>query len=261
MSGPQFQSRQKTWRLIDSGLCEPAYTGAADEAIARARAEGLVPTTLHFYTRKVPTISMGYFERVEEAVNLPLCKKDGVFILRRVSGGSAIYTDSGQVIYALIGMSEEFPHNVNASYERICSAVIRGLARMGLSADFKPINDVQIGGKKVSGSAQVRKWGALLQHGTVILDLDRERMFSYLRISDEKLKKQGIERPEERVTSLTEVLGITPPRDEVVGALVRGFEEEFGVSIVQGELTEWEQREIDRLIREKYGNPEWNYLR
>ncbi len=248
-----------TWRLVDSGLCEPAFTGAADETIARARAMGAIPTTLHFYTRRIPTISMGYFEKVEESVNLPLCRMDGVFILRRVSGGSAIYTDPGQVIYALIGLAEEFPHNVNESYGRICSAVIRGLAHLGIEADFKPINDVQIDGKKVSGSAQLRKWGALLQHGTVIMEIDREKMFSYLRISEEKLKKQGVRNPAERVTSLSEATGKSLSREEVVKALISGFEEEFGVKIEAGELTQWEKEEISRLIEEKYGNDEWNY--
>ena len=252
---------RERWRLIDSGLCEPAYTGAADEAIARARAAGEVQTTLHFYTRKTPTISMGYFEKVGESVNLPLCKRDGVFILRRVSGGSAIYTDKGQIIYALIGLAKEFPHNVNESYGRICSAVIRGLAHLGIGADFKPINDVQIDGKKVSGSAQLRKWGALLQHGTMILELDRERMFSYLRINREKLEKQGVNRPQDRVTSLYEATGRRFSRGEVVTALVKGFEDEFGVEIAAGELTEWERNEIGRLIEEKYGNDDWNYKR
>lgn len=250
-----------TWRLIDSGLCEPAYTGAADEAIARARAKGLIPTTLHFYTRRIPTISMGYFERVEESVNLSLCKKDGVFILRRVSGGSAIYTDTGQIIYALIGLAEEFPHNVNESYRRICSAVIKGFLSLGIEAEFKPINDVQVSGKKLSGSAQLRKWGALLQHGTVIIELDRGKMFSYLRINKEKLKKQGVERLQDRVTSLSEAAGRPIPREEVKKALVKGFEEEFCVKIVRGELTKQEQDDIARLIEEKYGNPEWNYRR
>ncbi len=252
---------KKRWRLIDSGLCAPAYTGAADEAIARERAAERVPTTLHFYTRKIPTISLGRFEKLEENVNLPLCKKDGVFILRRVSGGSAIYTDSGQIIYALIGLAEEFPHNVNESYRRICSAVIKGLAHLGISSEFKPINDVQIDGKKVSGSAQLRKWGALLQHGTVILELDRERMFSYLRINGEKLKKQGIVRPQDRMTSLSEAAGRPFSREDVKEALVKGFEEEFRVSIVSGELTSREKEEIGRLVEEKYGNPEWNYRR
>ena len=250
-----------TWRLIDSGLCEPAYTGAADEAIARARAAGEVPTTLHLYTRRQPTISMGYFEKVEESVNLPLCRRDGVFILRRVSGGSAIYTDTGQIIYAVIGHAGEFPYSKQESYRKICSAIIRGLSRLGIKADFKPINDVQIGGKKVSGSAQMRKWGVLLQHGTLILNLDREKMFSYLRVSSDKLEKQGIEVPQERVTSLSEATGRTYSRDAVVEALRFGFEEEFGVSIIPGELTEHEKSEIERLIREKYGNDEWNYRR
>lgn len=249
------------WRLIDSGLCEPAYTGAADEAIARARVAGLTSTTLHFYTRKRPTISMGYFEKVEESVNLPLCRRDGVFILRRVSGGSAIYTDAGQIIYAVIGPASEFPGNKQESYRKICSAIIRGLSRLVIKADFKPINDVQIGGKKVSGSAQMRKWGVLLQHGTLILDLDREKMFSYLRVGSDKLEKQGIEVPQDRVTSLSEATGRAYSRDAVVEAIVSGFEEEFGVKIVRGELTASEKGEIERLIREKYGNDDWNYRR
>ena len=89
------------WRLVDSGLAEPAFTAAADEAIALAVSEGKVSNTLHFYRRKVPTISLGYFQEVEKSLDMDFCRQNDIQILRRVSGGSAIYTDPGHLIYGL----------------------------------------------------------------------------------------------------------------------------------------------------------------
>jgi lipoate-protein ligase A len=219
-----------------------------------ARHKNLVPNTLHLYRRDRPTISVGYFEKIEESVNLELAKRIGACIVRRVTGGSAIYTDPDQIIYSVIVNNEVVPENPNDTYKLICGAVIRALGLLGVAADFKPINDIVVGGKKISGSAQVRKWNIVLQHGTLIIDADFDLMFRILKT------KKKIRTPEE-MTSLAIELGRKPAVDEVKKALIRAFAEEFKVELVKGVLTHFEEKLIRQLIEEKYGKDEHALLR
>jgi lipoate-protein ligase A len=240
------------WRLVDTDLCPPPYSAAADEAIASARAENTVPDTLHFYRRDTPTVSLGYFKSASKDVDLDFCRQRGISVIRRATGGSAVYTDGNHLIYALVTGEDTLPGNMDLIYEKVCSAIVEGLAILGVEADFKPINDVLVGGRKISGSAQMRRRGVVLQHGTLILDLDRETMFLTLRVNPEK--KSGL-------TSLAEVLGKAPPLGDVKTALTRGFEKVFDVGIEPGGLTVRENDLIDVLISEKYGRDEWNLRR
>ncbi|MCQ5376093.1 MAG: hypothetical protein NO474_05805, partial [Methanomassiliicoccales archaeon] len=132
---------------------------------------------------------------------------------------------------------------------------IRALGLLGVVAYFKPINDVVVNGKKISGSAQARKWNIVLQHGTLIIDADFDLMFRIL-----KTTKKKIRTPEE-MTSLTIELGRKPSLDEVKKALIRAFAEEFQVEIVKGVLTHFEEKTIKQLIEEKYGRDEYALLR
>ncbi|MGD0056983.1 MAG: biotin/lipoate A/B protein ligase family protein [Methanomassiliicoccales archaeon] len=239
------------WRLIDTDLAPPAYTSAADEAIVIARQKNIAPNTLHLYRRDRPTVSLGYFENVQESVNLEVAKERGVQLVRRMSGGSAIFTDPNQMIYSVVLEKEMVPESPNETFPIVCEGIIKALNVFGLEAEFKPINDVLVKGKKISGSAQTRKWDVVLQHGTIIVDADFTLMFRVLRTKKKKVKIQ------EGMTSLAKELGRVPSMDEVKAAIVKGFSQQFNVEIVKGVLTNFERNTIDRLIEEKYGKEEY----
>ena len=239
------------WRLIDTDLASPAYTSAADEAIMIARQKNIAPNTLHFYRRDRPTVSLGYFENVLESVNLEVAKEGGVQLVRRISGGSAIFTDPNQMIYSVVLEKEMVPESPNETFPIVCGGIIKALNVFGLEAEFKPINDILVKGKKISGSAQTRKWDVVLQHGTLIVDADFTLMFRVLRTKRKKVKTQ------EGMTSLARELGRVPSMDEVKAAIVKGFSQQFNVEIVKGVLTHFERNTIDRLIEEKYGKEEY----
>lgn len=239
------------WRLIDTDLASPTYTTACDEAIVRAREKNLVPNTLHFYRRDRPTISLGYFESVEDSVNMDVVKERGVQIVRRMSGGSAIYTDPGQLIYSAVISKEFLPEDPEIIYETVCSAVIRGLTRMGLKAEFKPVNDILINGKKVSGSAQKMEKHCVIQHGTIIIDTDFDLMFKVLKTGKKKVRTR------DQMTSLSAELGRAVGVDEVKEAVVQGFSDIFEAYIRRGVLTHFEEKCIKHLIRTKYGTEEY----
>jgi len=240
------------WRLVDSDLAAPAYTAACDEAIMLARHEGIAPNTLHLYRRSVPTVSIGYFEKVEEAVDLEAMRRRRVGLVRRVSGGSAIYTDLGQVIYSVVLGNDMVPESPNATFELICTGVIKALERLGLKAQFKPVNDVLVSGRKISGSAQTRKWDVVLQHGTLMVDTDFEAMFDVLKTGRRARTKESL-------TSLAKEMGEAPSMERVKQALVDGFASAFGVEIVVGELTRYEKEKIETLLKERYDREEYTF--
>jgi lipoate-protein ligase A len=240
-----------TWRLVDSGKLRPPESVAADEAVLEAHSKGAVPDTLHFYVRSSPTVSVGYFQKVAETLDLDACARLGVSVVRRRSGGSSIYTDGGQLIYGLVVRAEELPPTPEASFALVCGAIAKALSGLGVEARHRPVNDVEVGGRKVSGSAQLRRRGSVLQHGTVIVDTD-------LRAMDSVLRHVSEQRPSERVTTLAALLGRSPGMDEVKVSLRESFSSLFEVGFEEAGLTAGEEETVKRLVNERYSRDEWN---
>jgi lipoate-protein ligase A len=247
-------------RVLDTDLAHPFKTGALDEAILRARSRDDVPDTLHFYRRDPPGVSLGYFGRAAAEVDLDYCRAKGIAVLRRLSGGSAIYTDRRQLVYAFAskGALSKAP---NEAYAEVCGALVLAFERLGVRALFKPINDVQFEGRKISGSALTRRWSGQLVHGTVLVEVDRERMFRALKVDADKVRLKNLPEPGARVTSLAEILGKAPSMETVKAAMVAGFEEKFGMRAKTGKLTPWEEELTEKLVEGKYGTDAWNLKR
>jgi lipoate-protein ligase A len=248
------------WRLVDTDAAPGPRTAALDEAIARSRSAGEVPDTLHFYRRRPPAVTLGYSLDAAAEVDIEYCARKGIDVVRRLSGGGAIYTDDRQLVYSLTtkGM---LPTSVEASLKKVCTAVADALSSLGTEAQFAPVNDVLIGGRKVSGSAQLRKWGVVLQHGTVLVDADPEQMFCALRVPQDKRRKHSLDDPRLRVTTLKAELGRLPPMDEVRTALKKAFERAFGVTILPGHITPGEEMMARQFMKDRYGNDDWNLRR
>lgn len=253
-------SQTERWRMVDSKAAPGPLTAALDEAIARARAAGEVPDTLHFYNRRPPAVTIGYSLDAEAEVDLDFCAKQGIDVVRRLSGGGAIYTDDRQLVYSLTTRNV-LPSAVEESLRMVCTAIAEAISSLGAEAVFSPVNDVLIRGRKVSGSAQMRKWGVVLQHGTILVDADTERMFRALRVPRDKMLKHSLDDPGRRVTSLKAQLGRLPGMEEVKAAVKEALEETFGVSILPGHLTAREEKLARKLVRNRYGNDDWNIRR
>jgi lipoate-protein ligase A len=244
------------WRLIDSGFVPPPLSAALDEAILEAHVDGEVPNTLHFYRRSVPTISVGYFQKIAETVDVSECSRRGVSIVRRMSGGSSIYTDQGQLIYGLVVHDADLLGSREESFRIVCTALAEAISSFGVRAEHKPVNDVEVEGKKVSGNAQLRRRGSVLQHGTVLVDTDLSAMDSVLRVSPSNQRR--IARPSQRVTTLARLLGTAPDMDILKSRLTAGLARAFGVEFVPGNLSEREVVLVARLVEERYGRRDWN---
>ncbi|MGM5484670.1 MAG: lipoate--protein ligase family protein [Nanobdellota archaeon] len=248
------------WRIIKDIETEGAMQMAVDEAIMTARIKGIVPDTLRFFTWKPPCLTVGFFQSLEKEVNLGEAKEQGVDVVRRYTGGGAVLHDK-ELTYSLAVSEKDVPSDIIESYKFICDALIKGFRRLGINGEFTGINDIVSDGKKISGNAQTRKQGVVLQHGTILLDVDVERMFSLLKVSDEKTRDKMIDKVKERVTSLKQELGKEADIEDVKASLLKGFDDTFDINFEEEELTDYERKLAESLYREKYSTEEWNRSR
>jgi lipoate-protein ligase A len=183
-------------------------------------------------------------------------------IVRRTSGGGIAFSDDlgRQINYGVVGTIDDrlFPLDVTDSYHQICGVLIDTLREYGLNADFRPINDVIVDGKKISGNAQTRWGGKLLQHGTLLLDFDIKEMLRISNIPIEKISDKQIASIEEGMTWVDKELPLKLDMEEVKGVVRRKFEERFCVRLVDSVISESEEAMAQELLP-KYESDEWNY--
>ncbi len=237
------------WRLLDTGARSAAENMALDEVLLEQKACEKIPHTLRFLQFSNPSVLVGHHQSVEEEVRLDYCRGKGVEINRRLTGGGAIYwgrAELGWEIY-ISKTDPRIPSRIEDLYRRMGEASAHGLQRLGLRAYFRPRNDVEVNGRKISGTGGTELSGAILFQGTLLVDFDVDEMLRALRIPTEKLQDKEIDSVKERVTCLKWELGRTPSPGTIKEALVKGFQETFGVHFNPGPLTP----EEESLLREK----------
>ncbi|MGQ9680693.1 MAG: lipoate--protein ligase family protein [Candidatus Bathyarchaeia archaeon] len=256
-------SHRGNWRFIDLKTYD-AYTNMAiDEALARSRGENKSSDTLRLYMWKPSAVTLGYFQSVEDEVDVEACRRLGVDINRRISGGGAVFNSSyGEITYSIVTSEDnpQIPHDISESYRLLCDGIVQGLAILGLESEFKPVNDIVVKGRKISGNAQIRRYGAILHHGTILVDFNAREMFAVLKVSQEKLKDKMVKQAEERVTTIRRELGREVSFEEVRKALYEGFKRSLGVELKAEGLTRYEE-ELSQVYRKKYASSEWIYRR
>lgn len=245
------------WRVIPLHVTDAFTAMAIDEAVSESVANGMQPT-IRFWRWQPSAVSVGYFQSLNDEVNLDACKESNVDVVRRRTGGGAVYHDyQGEITYSVIAPEWMFPKGIHESYNLICGWIIAGLKRLGIEAQFIPINDIVVNGKKISGNAQTRRNGVLLQHGTILYDLDARKMFSLLKVSQEKISDKMIKAVEERVTRVLNFGNFS--MDECYQALLKGFTD--GKAWEFGKLTDAEVSHAEELARNRYKTQEWNFKR
>lgn len=248
-------------RFIDSGAAglPGALNMGIDEALLGSVSIGAAPPTLRLYAWSPPCVTVGYFQSLEEEVDLEACRAAGIDAVRRLTGGGAVFHEAEATYSVVLPLGHELaPEDILESYRRICAGIVAGLGRLGVDAVFAPINDIAVGGQKVSGNAQTRRKGCLLQHGTVLLGLDPERMFSLLKVPAEKLRGRLIEDVNARVTCLRTLLGREVGYAEAAGALREGFASAWGAELEEAALSAEEEAEARKLAEERFAMSEWN---
>ena len=248
----------ETWRLLDTGVRSAAENMGLDETLLELKAEERIPHTLRFLQFSNPTVLVGHHQSVEEEVRLDYCLRQGIEINRRLTGGGALYwgkKELGWEIY-ISKNDPRIPSRIEDLYRRMGEAASLGLRHLGIRAHFRPRNDIEIQGHKISGTGGTELSGAILFQGTVLVDFDVDEMLRALRIPTEKLQDKEIESVKERVTCLKWELGRTPSIRTIKAALARGFEEAFGVRFDSKPLT-FEEESLLKTKLPYFSSPDY----
>ena len=249
-----------TWRLLDTGPRPAAENMALDEAVLTARSQNAVPNTLRFLQFSPPCTLVGYHQAVEQEIRVSYCRERGIEINRRLTGGGGLFWDESQLGWEIYAAQDDhrFPARAEALYERICQAVVRGLNKLGVSAAFRPKNDIEVRGRKISGTGGTSLDGAFLFQGSLLVDFDVDTMLRALRIPTEKLKDKEIASVAERVTCLAWELDAVPPLAQIKDAVAAGFAECFNVQFEPGPLTPSEGELLAQRLPH-FQSDEWVY--
>jgi len=238
---------------------------AIDEAVLNARIKGVVSDTLRFYRWRPSAVSMGKFQKAETEVQLENCKRQSVDVVRRISGGGTVYHDSeDEVTYSIIARKESLKANdLGEVYSRIYAGLKEALEILRVTADFnegraRACPNLTVNGRKISGSAQCHRRGIVLQHGTILVRVNLEKMFTYLRVPWAENCMQVVSVARHKITSLYDELGKDVSIEEINTALANGFQKALDIELVEGELTPCEIQLEERLCRQKYATDDWN---
>jgi len=257
--------RLAAWRFLVTEPCDGATNMAIDEALWRGRQAGTSPPTLRFFAWAPPTVSLGYGQPLDRHVDADACRRLGVGVVRRPTGGSAIYHDGPEreLTYSVAATAADLGVSADLldTYRWIGRALVRGLNALGAGAEMIPTGrglardpafcfartgayEIEVGGKKLVGSAQRRQGTSFLQHGAVLLGVDEPRLGALFPTTRAPLTS---------MTTLEAATGRRPRFDDVATALREAFEAEHGLTLAPGGLTEDETAHVERLVRDRYG--------
>ncbi|REE91703.1 lipoate-protein ligase A [Paenibacillus taihuensis] len=268
---------------------------AIDEAISIAHSEGAVAPTVRFYGWNPASLSIGYFQHAEKEVDFRALREHGLGFVRRSTGGRAVLHDQ-ELTYSIV-VSEGYP-GMPANLAEACAELSRGLLigvqRLGLDttmtgqideteeqsgservSERKPLTaacfdapskyELLVDGRKIAGSAQMRGNGVIMQHGSILLELDDEKLFSVLRFGGPDIKQRMRKLFGRKAASINDCLRRREMPPVSVQRLEQVFRDSFAeglnVEFMDGQLTEGELELAAKLSREKYGADNWNYLR
>ncbi len=246
------------FRIIDTGVREGRSNIAFDAALIELRQQDKVPDTIRFL-RFPPTALIGRHQDLSREINLDYCAEDGVGTVRRITGGGAIYLDEGQLGWELVFHRASLGIAALPDLAReICNAAAAGLSELGVNAKFRPRNDIEVDGRKISGTGGFFDGDILIYQGTVLVDMNPAQMVRALNIPAAKIAKHDLDTAEQRVITLHELLGDDLPDLETIkSALIKGFTEGLGITAEPGEITSAEEELAKRHYFDEIGTDDF----
>jgi lipoate-protein ligase A len=273
------------WRVVDTGIADAATNMAIDEAIMQAHAAGDVPPTLRFYGWQPSAVSIGYFQQATEDIDFAACAASGVSVVRRLTGGRAVLHDR-ELTYSIVIRDDDpsIPAAIIASYGFFSTGLLAGLQSLGINArmsisrqaygqsrrkqessaacfDTSSNYEITYDNRKLVGSAQVRKHGVILQHGSILLHFSARKAAAVLKFSSPESRIAMEKKLEMRVASVEEIIrhGIT--RDEMAASITTALGPALGIELQEQGLTAGEEATGSRLARDKYNQSSWTLMR
>jgi lipoyl(octanoyl) transferase len=276
---------KEVWRFIDSGNGSPSFNMALDEALLDWHSEGKIPPVIRFYGWNPATLSIGYFQQVEKEIDLQAVEDNQLGFVRRPTGGRGVLHEH-ELTYSVIVSEEhpEMPKSVTEAYRVISEGILKGFHNLGLEAYFAEPKTLEerealknprsavcfdapswyelvVEGRKVAGSAQTRQKGVILQHGSILLDLDEDKLFSLFKYPNERVKERMKKAFKSKAVAINDISPRKVTLGEAKEAFYKGFAEGLNIELQPYELTADELLYVQKIAKERYENDEWNLKR
>ncbi|CQR72286.1 Octanoyltransferase LipM [Sporomusa ovata DSM 2662] len=272
------------WRVVNTGIDHAANNMAIDEAILRAHISDEAPPTIRFYGWKPAAMSIGYFQKATDEINIEKCRIAGIDVVRRLTGGRAVLHDA-ELTYSVVVRENypQIPSTITASYCYFSKGLLAGLNKLGIDAnmsipraaygqtrrrhasaacfDAPSHYEITAQGRKLAGSSQVRKEGVILQHGSLLLAFDPVKIASLLNLPSLERQNMVAEMLSKRAVSIKEIVDKEITWESACQVMTEAFGAALGIELEPGQLSEKEQAIASELTDTKYSCDSWNLLR
>jgi len=244
----------KPFRVIATSLRGGRANIAFDQALIEARREEKIPDTIRFL-RFRPCALIGIHQYLSQEIKLDYCRAHGIETVRRITGGGGLYFDEGQIGWELVFDRSTLQLTDLAEVtRRICEAAALGLQKLGVPARYRPRNDIEVEGRKISGTGGFSDGNLIFYQGTLLIDFDPAKMLACLNVPTEKLAKRGIDSAAQRIITMREILGDSlPDLQTIYDGLVAGFAEALGIAPQWAAITAYEEELAEQAFREEIG--------
>ncbi|HLR11194.1 MAG TPA: biotin/lipoate A/B protein ligase family protein [Sporosarcina sp.] len=275
-------TKQK-WHFMNSGKCSGSFNMALDEALLEWHSRGEIGPVLRFYEWQNPTLSLGYFQRIHEAVNLEEIEQQKIDLVRRPTGGRSVLHEH-EITYSVI-VNERYPNmpeSITEAYRVISEGLLEGFKELGLDAYFSvPQNDFEkeqlkkpktavcfdapswyelvVEGKKIAGSAQTRQKGVILQHGAILLKLDEQKLISLFNFTTNEERERMLQGIRKKAVAIDQLANREVSVEEAVIAFSNGFKKALNIELEPFTLSEAQFQYVKQIEQTKYANQDWTY--
>ena len=256
---------EQRWGFLYTEAMSASMNMALDEALLQWNSNGLIPPTLRFYSWINPSLSLGYFQDLS-TIDLEAIKRNNCEIVRRMTGGSAVLHDD-ELTYSIV-ISEnhpDIPPSIREAYLKLSKGLLMGYKQLGIDVDYSDqlkrdqssavcferpaFYELVFEGKKVSGNAQIRKKGTLLQHGSIPISMNVDLLFDLFNFPNEAIRQNKKVKFHQKATTIGEIKQEDVSLERVKAAFLEGFKEGLGINPIPFELSRTQWEEVENLAK------------
>ena len=272
----------ETWNFINTGSQDPYYNMAMDEALLNFVSRGEIDPVIRFYTWNPATLSIGYFQRLQKEIDIEKVNEKGFGLVRRQTGGRGVLHDKELTYSVIVPESHpNMPSTITEAYRVISQGLLEGFKNLGFETYFavprskeereklkQPRSSVcfdapswyelVVEGRKIAGSAQTRQKGVILQHGSILQDIDIDELFDMFIFKNDRLKAKMKEAFVEKAVAINDISDTHITLSEMEKAFEEGFKTGLNIEFKPLELSEQQLAEVKEL-EEKYLSDDWMF--